>query len=88
MEAVNAYYDGRSFVPTKPVSVKKNQRAIVTILDEPVSVQTQLPKIKRSVLKAMMKGSVTESLIGIISDSGMTLDEIRAERLSKHERTD
>jgi hypothetical protein len=88
MEAVNAYYDGRSFVPIKPVSVKKNQRAIVTILDEPVSVQTQMPKIKRSVLKAMMKGSVTESLIGIVPDSGMTLDEIRAERLSKYERAD
>ena len=34
MEAVNAYYDGRAFVPTKPVSVRKNQHAIVTILEE------------------------------------------------------
>jgi hypothetical protein len=34
MEAVNAYYDGRIFVPTKPVSARKNQRAIITILDE------------------------------------------------------
>jgi len=34
MEAVRAYYDGRAFVPTKPVKVKKNQEAIVTILDE------------------------------------------------------
>jgi hypothetical protein len=34
MEAVTAYYDGRVFVPTKPVSAHKNQPAIVTILDE------------------------------------------------------
>ena len=34
MEAVNAYYDGRVFIPTKPVSARKNQRAIITILDE------------------------------------------------------
>ena len=34
MEAVNAYYDGRVFVPTKPISARKNQRAIITIIDE------------------------------------------------------
>ncbi|MDR0853169.1 MAG: hypothetical protein LBN34_02260 [Clostridiales Family XIII bacterium] len=36
MEAVNAYYNGHTFVPTKPIKVKKNQRAIVTILDETI----------------------------------------------------
>jgi hypothetical protein len=34
MEAVNAYYNGYAFVPTKSVQVKKNQKAIITILDE------------------------------------------------------
>jgi hypothetical protein len=34
MEAVEAYYDGRVFVPRKPISARKNQSAIVTILDE------------------------------------------------------
>lgn len=34
MEAVRAYYDGRVFVPTKPVSFRKNQPAIITILEE------------------------------------------------------
>ncbi|MDR1028224.1 MAG: hypothetical protein LBL63_02265 [Clostridiales Family XIII bacterium] len=34
MEAVDAYYDGHTFVPTKPVRAKKNQKAIITILDE------------------------------------------------------
>jgi hypothetical protein len=36
MEALNAYYDGHTFVPTKSIKIKKNQRAIVTILDEPI----------------------------------------------------
>jgi hypothetical protein len=35
MEAIRAYFDGRAFVPTKPVSVRKNQPVLVTILDVP-----------------------------------------------------
>jgi hypothetical protein len=34
MESVRAYYDGHAFIPIKPIRVKKNQSAIVTILDE------------------------------------------------------
>ena len=33
MEAVRGYYDGYVFVPIEPVNAKKNQQAIVTILD-------------------------------------------------------
>lgn len=34
MEAVRAYYDGHAFVPVKPVVFRKNQPAIVTMLNE------------------------------------------------------
>ena len=34
MSAVKAYYDGRVFVPTEPVRARRNQHAIITILDE------------------------------------------------------
>jgi hypothetical protein len=34
VQAVRAVYDGRAFVPVRPVSAKKNQAAIITILDE------------------------------------------------------
>jgi hypothetical protein len=34
MEAVEAYYDGRVFIPRRPVSARKNQPAIVTILND------------------------------------------------------
>ena len=33
MQTIEAYYDGRVFVPTKPVDVKINERAVVTILE-------------------------------------------------------
>jgi hypothetical protein len=39
--AVSAYYDGRAFVPTIPVQVKKNQMAIITIMDFPKAVDNE-----------------------------------------------
>ena len=38
MEAVRGYYDGSVFVPVEPVKAKKNQNAIITILDLEESV--------------------------------------------------
>ncbi|MDR3289292.1 MAG: type II toxin-antitoxin system RelB/DinJ family antitoxin [Peptococcaceae bacterium] len=46
-----------------------------------------LPKIKRNELNAMMEGSVAMSLLGALPHSKLNLDEIRAERLARHERT-
>jgi hypothetical protein len=34
MQAVKAYYDGNVFIPTMPVSAKKNRTVIVTFLDD------------------------------------------------------
>jgi hypothetical protein len=36
MKAVSAYYDGQAFVPVVPVKARRNQKAIVTLLDEVV----------------------------------------------------
>lgn len=33
MEAVQAYFDGKAFVPIAPVKAEINQQAIITILD-------------------------------------------------------
>ena len=33
MEAIQAYYDGNAFVPVTPVKVKKNQPALITIIN-------------------------------------------------------
>ncbi|GMO40910.1 MAG: hypothetical protein Ta2F_16830 [Termitinemataceae bacterium] len=44
MQAVKAYYDGRTFVPTIPVNIKKNRAVIVTILDDEIlETETQEP---------------------------------------------
>jgi len=34
MVAVKAYYDGSVFVPVEPVKARRNQPAIITILDD------------------------------------------------------
>ena len=34
MNAIKAYYDGNVFIPIGPVKAKKNQPAIITMLDD------------------------------------------------------
>ena len=34
MEAVRAYYDGNVFIPIEPVKAKRNQPALITIVDD------------------------------------------------------
>ena len=34
MQVIEAYYDGRAFVPTVSVAVRINERAVVTILED------------------------------------------------------
>jgi hypothetical protein len=62
----------------------KKVEVIIRPLDEP----TPLPRIERSELEAMMEGSVALSLLGALPHSDITLEEIKAERLSRYERTD
>jgi len=63
----------------------RNKKVEVTVsLNEEKSA---LPSITMSEIDAMMKGSITESLTGVIPQSGKTLDDYRAERLAKYECT-
>jgi len=63
----------------------RNKRVEVTIsLDEDKSA---LPTMTLSDIDAMMKGSITESLTGVILKSEKTLEDYRAERLTKYEHT-
>jgi hypothetical protein len=59
---------------------KKNVEVVITPLVEEGSMK----KITREELKKMIPGSITESLIGIISND-MTLKEIKNERIKKYE---
>ncbi|MDR1872976.1 MAG: hypothetical protein LBS60_13835 [Deltaproteobacteria bacterium] len=64
----------------------KNKRVEVIIREIPEDAPT--PKIDLANIDHMMDGSITQSLIGIVPNSGKTLDDYRAERLSKYERVD
>jgi hypothetical protein len=59
---------------------KKNVEIVVT----PLMEDRKIERITREELKKMIPGSVTESLIGIISNN-MTLEDIKNERLKKYE---
>jgi hypothetical protein len=41
MNTIEAYYDGHSFVPLVPIQVKKNQKAVVTLLDETIDLKAK-----------------------------------------------
>jgi hypothetical protein len=64
----------------------RNKRVEVIIREAPEA--TPALKIDVANIGRMMSGSVTQSLIGIVPNSGRTLDDYRAERLSKYERVD
>jgi hypothetical protein len=64
----------------------RNKRVEVTIRE--VSEVAPTPKIDMANIERMMDGSITQSLIGIVPNDGKTLDDYRAERLSKYGRVD
>ena len=62
----------------------KKVELIVFLTDE----KTALPPLSRDDIGAMLKGSITESLIGALPGSDMSIEGYRAERLNKYERID
>jgi hypothetical protein len=69
MEAVNAYYDGHTFVPEKPVKAQKNQRAIITVLDEVRSEAS-----RERALKAI------EEAYGMFKGTGLSSEDYMARK--------
>jgi hypothetical protein len=67
---VRAYYNGQAFVPTKPIKAKKNQLAIITILDETVE-----EKSKERARKAIMETRGMLKGMGISSEDFMARKE-------------
>jgi len=64
----------------------KSEREAMANLDEAIALYVESDSLND--IDAMLKGSITESLIGVIPDTGNTLEDYRAERLSKYERVD
>ena len=84
MEAVRRIIDSdllRGIVPL-PKSFHSKQVEIVISIKEDKGT---LPPFTNSDIDSLLLGSVTESLIGVIPQSGKTLGDYRSERLSKYE---
>jgi hypothetical protein len=90
MNAVRQIVDSTALenIINLPNSFKKNKKVEVIIfpVSEEQEKENPKPKLTRNELRKSLKGSVTEELSGILSSaSHMTHDDIRAERLKKHD---
>ncbi|MCL2633661.1 MAG: hypothetical protein FWD34_04005 [Oscillospiraceae bacterium] len=60
----------------------------VEVIVFPAEEKSVIPSLTMTEINEMMKGSVTESLIGVLPNRSASLDEYRAERLKKYETVD
>ena len=84
MEAVTQVVDSKllSGIITLPKRfLNKKVEVVVTLNEE----KTDIPKLTISDIDKMIKGTITEALIGIIPQSNMSLSDYRAERLAKYD---
>jgi len=64
------------------------QNKKVEVIVFPPKEQRTLPSLTMNEIDEMMKGSITESLIGILPNCDVSLEECQAERLKKYESVD
>jgi len=86
MEAVKKIIDSKLLngVVTLPKNFRDKKVEIIIFLSEE---KKALPKLSIKEIDAMVKGSVSASLVGVLPDSGKSLEEYRTERLNKYEHT-
>ena len=87
MEVVKQIIDSNllSSVISLPKSFQNKKVEVIVSLTEE---KTILPKLTMKEIDEILKGSITESLIGSVPQSNMSLDDYRAERLKKYESVD
>ena len=85
MEAVRQVVDSSLLkdVLTLPRGFQNKKVEVIVLLQEEASTK---PKLSGLDMTDMLKGSITESLIGVIPKADSTLDEYRADRLTKHDK--
>jgi len=74
--------DGVISIPMEYRGKIANKVKVILVSEE--KPETSLPSFTEEEINEMLKGSITESLIGALPDTGMTLEEYREERLSKY----
>ena len=86
MEAVRRIVDGQlltNIIPLPPYFRDMKLEIIVM----PANEAAQRPSLTRDEVDALLGGSIAESLVGVIPDSGRTLKDYRNERLGKYDCT-
>jgi len=84
MEAVRQVVDSSLLkdVLTLPRGFQNKKVEVIVLLQEEASAK---PKLSGLDMTSMLKGSITESLIGAIPKTNMSLNDYRAERLAKYD---
>jgi hypothetical protein len=87
MEAIRQIVDGRllSDIIALPRHYQNKKVEIIVI---PMEEESGKLSFTRDEIDEMRKGSITEKLIGALPDIGKSLEDYRAERLSKYEHID
>jgi len=81
MEAVRQIVESNllnGIIPLPTFFQNKKVEIIVFLTED----KSELPSLSESDIDAMLKGSITESLVGVIPNTGKPLEDYRAERLS------
>jgi len=84
MEAVRQIVERNTLngIITLPTFFHNRKVEVIVFLTEDKS---ELPSLSENDIDAMLKGSITESLVGAIPNTGKPIEDYRAERLSKYE---
>ena len=71
MQTVEAYYDGRAFVPVAPVALRINERAIVTIFEDITDKRPKRENNKEYLSYAgMLPDDSYDEIMEILKDTG------------------
>ena len=82
MEVVRKIVDAKKLMSVIPLpETMRNRRVEVIVLPEE-------QKVSENLKKSGNIESLVDSLVGVIRDTGMTLEDYRAERLGKYENLD
>lgn len=76
MLAVQGYYDGNYIKPLEKITVNKNQKVIITVLDEYINENSANTKNNDI-------SEILNSFVGIIPDTKKVLNDYREERLQE-----
>ncbi|MDR1787009.1 MAG: hypothetical protein LBR16_00945 [Treponema sp.] len=85
MQALKAIYDGRAFVPVKPVALARNQVVVLTYTKEKPAAQA--PRFSKARIAEWAHDSALQSLAGILEGAALpgdiTMKDIRDMRLGE-----